>query len=72
MKKIFFALFLLSSTAIFAQNNQYRNRRYQPPQPIQQSFQRDYPNVNDATWQRDNNGQWHAIYREQERYSTGS
>ena len=53
MKKLFFLLFLLSSTIIFAQNAQ-----------VQLSFQRDYPNIRDARWVQTNN-QWHGTYRDE-------
>jgi YD repeat-containing protein len=56
MKKIFFALFLLGSTTMFAQRNQ-------PPSSVRESFQRDNPSRN-ARWKRENNNEWHATYRD--------
>jgi hypothetical protein len=57
MKKLFFSLLLLSSTAMYAQND-----RDVPP-PVRQSFQRDYGDVRDTRWEQ-TNGQWHAHYRD--------
>lgn len=68
MKKTFLALLLLSSTAMFAQNGRTNPAdRSQPsnhaPAKIQQSFQKDNPNTNDARWSEGNN-QWHANYKD--------
>ena len=50
-------MLLLSSTVVFAQN------RNQVPNSVRQSFQRDYPTVNNAQWNQ-KNGQWHANYKD--------
>jgi hypothetical protein len=64
MKKIFFSMLLLaSSAAVFAQNDR-RDRDHQAPQPIQRSFQKDYPDMTVTNWQRQNSNQWHGIYKD--------
>ena len=61
MKQILSALFLLSSTLVFAQNGRYD--RNQPPNTVQQNFQRDNPNRNEVKWSYENN-QWRARYKD--------
>jgi len=67
MKKIFLVMALsVSSVLVFAQNDTYR--RY-PPSAVQRSWQRDYPeyyNMNNNTWQWQNN-RWHTRYMDRDR-----
>ena len=58
MKKVFFALFLVSS-ATFAQHR----AQNQPPVTVQRSFERENAGSNNATWMKTSN-QWHANYRD--------
>lgn len=61
MKKIILSFLLLSScTVLFAQHRRDNNN---PPQTIQQAWQKDHPNQTPATWQQ-SNGQWHAHYKD--------
>jgi hypothetical protein len=76
MKKILFAcMLILTGTALFAQNDNRDNRdnrrnrdnqrnQYQPPQTVQQNWQRDHQGVSNPTWEQ-RNGQWHARYQDQ-------
>lgn len=70
------SLLLLSSITIFAQqsddhNGNRDNRRnnnaqnYNPPDNIQQSFQRDNPEVKNAQWQN-SRGRWHTTYKDKD------
>lgn len=67
MKKILLVMALsVSSVLVFAQNNTYR--RF-PPSAVQRSWQRDYPeyyNMNNNTWQWQNN-RWHTRYMDRDR-----
>jgi hypothetical protein len=57
MKKVFLIVALCSSSMmLFAQQN-HRN----PPQSVQRSWQKDYPNHDNQTWEYRNN-QWHTKY----------
>lgn len=64
---MFFAILLLSGTAMFAQNNKTTRDRNQPsndaPATVLQSFHRDNPNVNNENWSQSNN-QWRANYND--------
>jgi hypothetical protein len=63
MKKIILAICFMSSTTLMFAQSRYNNRN-RPPLEVQQSFEREYPNMNSNTrWSRDNNG-WHATYRD--------
>jgi hypothetical protein len=79
-KLIFAGLLILTGTALFAQDdhrdrdnnrdrdnrNNTQNQRYQnqPPQTVQQNWQRDHQGVSNPTWEQ-RNGQWHARYQDQ-------
>ncbi len=67
MKKTFLAFLLLSSTTMFAQNERNNSDRNQqsnnPPAEVQNSFQKDNPNVNNTNWEQRNN-QWHGNYKD--------
>lgn len=76
MKKLLTSLLLLCTIASFAQDNddhrdkdrkeqQNNSQYYNVPDNVQRSFQQDYPNGRNPRWQN-NNGQWHAIYRDQD------
>ena len=56
MKCLFLPLFALCSMVVFAQNE-----RNDIPVQVRISFQKDYPNVNNARW-TENNNKWHASY----------
>src|SRR5476649_1448818 len=58
MKKLL-AIALLFATTTFAQNRD----RNQPPERIQQSFQKENTNSGNARWTQSNN-QWHASYKD--------
>ena len=62
MKKLILSILLLSScTLLFAQ---HRRDDHNPPQTIQQAWQKDHPNNQASpTWQQ-SNGQWHAHYKD--------
>jgi len=65
MKKTLLGLVLLSSTTLFAQeqHDNYNRNQQGPPAEVQNSFQRDNPNVNNANWEQTNN-QWHGNYKD--------
>jgi len=68
MKKMFFLVLLTTGSIIlFAQNDKYRdkNRKENVPAVVQQSYQRDYPNYNNSTWDRRNN-EWHTRYMDRD------
>jgi hypothetical protein len=65
MKKIIFLMALsTSSIVLFAQQDRY-NRYQNVPEEVRRSYQRDYPNYNNTTWDmRDN--QWHTRYMDRD------
>jgi hypothetical protein len=69
MKKMFFlGLFTTSSILLFAQNDKYKDKKHRQenvPQVVQQSYQREYPNYNNSTWDQRNN-QWHTRYMDRD------
>jgi hypothetical protein len=63
MKKTFFLMvFCAGSMVLFAQQN---NRNTNPPQSVQHSWQKDYPNYNNNSWEYRNN-QWHTKYQDRD------
>src|SRR5580765_7603235 len=65
MKKIFFLMvFCAGSTVLFAQQNNH-NRNTNPPQSVQRSWQKDYPNYQNDSWEYRNN-QWHTKYQDKD------
>ena len=67
MKKILFGLLCMSSFSLFAQDNRENSNhqnRGNVPAPVQRSFQKDYPNVQNPQW-NNSNGQWHGTYKDQ-------
>jgi hypothetical protein len=68
MKKMFFLIvFTAGSIVLFAQNDRDRrkNREDNVPVTVQRSWQRDYPNYSNATWDRRNN-EWHTRYMDRD------
>ena len=60
-KTIFLIVFCAGSMMLFAQQNRYQNA----PDQVRRSYQREYPNYNDNTWDmRDN--QWHTRYMDRD------
>ncbi len=73
MKKFLIGIFILSGTTLFAQDyrgdqkkNMYQDNRSNNgrPEEVRRSFDRDYPNAQNAQW-NNSNGQWHASFRDQ-------
>lgn len=66
-KKGLLVLVLLGNTMIFSQVGHSKKNRNQPvnyaPVPVQQSFQKENPDANDARWSQ-NNHEWRANYRD--------
>ena len=61
MKKIFFCLtLLLAGTFLYAQN-EHQRRDNNIPEPVQQNFKKDHPEVNNSHWSK-SNGKYHASY----------
>jgi hypothetical protein len=67
MKKVFFlVVFCAGSVMLFAQQSgNNRNRAHSVPPTVQRSWQRDYPNNNNASWDQQNN-QWHTRYADRD------
>src|SRR5690349_3376559 len=66
MKKMFFLfVFCASTMMLFAQQN--RNYHRNPPQSVQRSWQRDYPNYDNdnSSWEY-RNSQWHRRYQDRD------
>ena len=64
MKKTFFLMaFCAAGTMLFAQQNNHRNTN--PPQSVQHSWQKDYPNYSNNPWDYRNN-QWHTRYQDRD------
>ena len=62
-KTILLVVFCAGSVILFAQNN---NSRRNPPQSVQRSWHRDYPNSDDnEAWEYRNN-QWHRRYTDRD------
>ena len=63
MKKTFFLMaFCAAGTVLFAQQN---NHHTNPPQSVQHSWQKEYPNYGSTSWDyRDN--QWHTKYQDRD------
>ena len=72
MKKILFALFILSSATLFAQERHDNNKESDNvPSPVRQSFQKDNPQANNTMWGQDQkNNQWHANYKDDHNRNT--
>ena len=65
MKKTFFLIaFCAGAMVLFAQQNNHHNTT--PPQSVQHSWQKDYPNYSNSTWTYTNN-QWHTRYQDRDR-----
>jgi len=65
MKKTFLLMvFCAGSMVLFAQQNNH-NRNTTPPQSVQRSWQKDYPNYNNDSWEYRNN-QWHTKYQDKD------
>ena len=68
MKKILIGLLIMSTSTVFAQDNRdnhnHQNRDNNVPTPVQRSFQKDYPNVQNPQW-NNTNGQWHGRYKDE-------
>jgi hypothetical protein len=60
-KTIFLILFCAGSTMLFAQQSRHRN----PPTVVVHSYQKDYPNYNNQTWDQRNN-EWHTRYADRD------
>jgi hypothetical protein len=64
MKKTFFLMaFCAGAMVLFAQQNNHHNTT--PPQSVQHSWQKDYPNYSNTTWSYSNN-QWHTKYQDRD------
>ena len=64
MKKTFFLMaFCAGAMVLFAQQNNHHNTT--PPQSVQHSWQKDYPNYSNTTWSYSNN-QWHTRYQDRD------
>ena len=64
MKKTFFLMaFCAGAMVLFAQQNNHHNTT--PPQSVQHSWQKDYPNYSNTTWSYTNN-QWHTRYQDRD------
>ena len=64
MKKTFFLMaFCSAAMVLFAQQNSRRNTN--PPQSVQHSWQKDYPNYSNNPWDYRNN-QWHTKYQDRD------
>ena len=64
MKKTFFLIaFCAGAMVLFAQQNNHHNTT--PPQSVQHSWQKDYPNYSNTTWSYSNN-QWHTRYQDRD------
>lgn len=64
MKKTFLLMaFCAGAMVLFAQDKNHHHTT--PPQPVQQSWQKDYPNYSNTTWSYSNN-QWHTKYQDRD------
>jgi len=64
MKKTFFLIaFCAGAMVLFAQQNNHHNTT--PPQSVQHSWQKDYPNYSNTSWNYSNN-QWHTRYQDRD------
>jgi hypothetical protein len=64
MKKTFFLIaFCAGAMVLFAQENNHHHNT--PPQSVQHSWQKDYPNYSNTTWTYTNN-QWHTRYQDRD------
>ena len=64
MKKTFFVIaFCAANVVLFAQNTHHHNTN--PPQSVQHSWQKDYPNYSNNAWDYRNN-QWHTKYQDRD------
>jgi len=62
MKKTFFLMvFCAGSMVLFAQQHDHRN----PPESVQRSWQKDYPNHQNDSWEYKNN-QWKTRYQDRD------
>src|SRR5258705_1215277 len=65
MKKTFFVMaFCASVMVLFAQQNNH-HRNTSPPQTVQHSWQKDYPDYSNNSWDYRNN-QWHTKYQDRD------
>ena len=55
--------FFAAGVVSFAQQNNYRRN---PPQNVQRSWQRDYPNYNNNSWDY-SHSRWHSRYHDRDR-----
>ena len=55
--------FCAGAMVLFAQQNNHHNTT--PPQSVQHSWQKDYPNYSSTTWNYSNN-QWHTKYQDRD------
>ena len=64
MKKTFFLIaFCAGAMVLFAQQNNHHNTT--PPQSVQHSWQKEYPNYSNTSWSYSNN-QWHTRYQDRD------
>lgn len=70
MEKLLVWLFILSSTAVFAQDNRNSNNKdmnphnnHDVPDEVRRSFHRDNPEAQNPQW-NSSNGQWRSTYKD--------